>query len=102
MGEQIEAGTQRVVCQPWERSSSGDRGPDGFSLYLSHDALARNLLERRKQMPKEAPSSYSWVSVDREPFTAGVSNEVYEQVAQSGDDGFRVKEPCELPGDILG
>ena len=96
MKKQIEKGPNIAICQKREETERGwGTRPDGFSLHVSHDALARYIKEYWSTMPKAVPYEYS--RPDGTPYEVGVSDEVFARIEASGD-GIPYYYGWEYPG----
>lgn len=71
-----------VIVQKWEESERGwGTRPDGYSLHLTDADRVEFINEYWKGMPSEIPDEYSRPSGT--PYTATVTDEVYNEVKES-------------------
>ena len=101
MAKSIEEGINQVVCQKWEESERGwGCRPDGFSLHLSYEGLARYIKFYWDSMPNEAPDEYS--KPDGTPYPVGVGDSILAQMQEDRETGgggdLRFPSFYEYPG----
>lgn len=83
MKQQIELGPNEAICQKWEESEKGwGTRPDGFSLHLSYEALAKFITAHWDELPDEVPEEYSRPSGT--PYPVGVSDTVFAMLRATG------------------
>lgn len=84
MRNNLELGEHVVVCQKWEERERGwGSRPEGFSLHVSYEGLARYIKTYWARMPAATPDEYSCPSGT--PYPIGVSDAVLAEVAAAGD-----------------
>ena len=95
MKEQVEPGSNLVICQKWEESEAGwGVRPDGFSLHVSFEGLKTYIEQYWARMPNRVPEEYSRPSGT--PYPVGVSNEVLARIKDAG--GLRCYGNYQYPG----
>ena len=73
---------KNVLCQKWEESERGwGSSPDGYSLHVDKEALAKFVDAYWKTMPDEVPDEYS--RPDGTPYWCTVDDETYQQLMES-------------------
>lgn len=83
----IKLGNNPIVCQKWVESERGwGVRPDGLSLHLNVEGLAQFIQRYWGSIPDTVPSEYS--HPDGDPYTLGVSDDLYARIANS-QDGIR-------------
>lgn len=83
MKKQIELGPNVAICQKWEESEEGwGTRPDGFSLHVSVEGLAKYIAAYWDGMPGEVPEEYSRPS--GEAYPVGVANSVMDLLVGYG------------------
>ncbi len=96
MKKQIETGPNTAVCQKWEESEQGwGTRPDGFSLHLSLDGLAKFLEKYRDRMPKAVPYEYSRPCGT--PYEVEVSDKVIAEI-EASKNGTQFYDDYDYPG----
>lgn len=72
-----------VVVQKWEESELGwGCRPDGYSIHVSEEALAKYVHDYWESMPNTPPSEYS--RPDGTPYSASISEEEYHKLVETG------------------